>query len=59
MSISEPEAWTFSDTKLHISNLDSSSSDDSSDDEQLFSKTKTLKGKRFKKIVTKEEVTKE
>ena len=43
MSISEPEAWAFSDsksTKLHISNLDSSSSDDSSDDEQLFSKTK-------------------
>jgi len=62
MSISEPEAWAFSDsksTKLHISNLDSSSSDDSSDDEQLFSKTKTLKGKRFKKIVTKEEVTKD
>lgn len=60
MSISEPEAWSFSDkAKLHISNLDSSSSDDSSDDEQFFSKTKTLKGKRFKKIVTKEEVTKE
>ena len=62
MSISEPEAWAFSDSKsskLHISNLDSSSSDDSSDDEQLFSKTETLKGKRFKKIVTKEEVTKE
>ncbi len=60
MSISEPEGWNFSDkTKLHISNLDSSSSDDSSDDEQLFSKTKTLKAKRFKKIVKKEEVTKE
>ena len=60
MSISEPEGWNFSDkAKLHISNLDSSSSDDSSDDEQLFSKTKTLKAKRFKKIVKKEEVTKE
>ena len=49
MSISEPEAWTFSDSKLHISNLDSSSSDDSSDDEQLFSKTKHSKVSGLKK----------
>jgi len=53
MSISEPEAWAFSDsksTKLHISNLDSSSSDDSSDDEQLFSKMKTLKRRSLKEV---------
>ena len=59
MGISEPEAWSFSETKFKMYESGSSSSDDSSDDEQLFSKTKTLKGKRFKKIVTKEEVTKE
>jgi hypothetical protein len=57
MSISEPEGWNFSDkTKLHTSNLDSSSSDDSSDDEQLFSKTKTIKKKKFKKPVEKEKI---
>jgi hypothetical protein len=57
MSISEPEGWNFSDkAKLHISNLDSSSSDDSSDDEQLFSKTKTIKKKKFKKPVEKEKI---
>ncbi len=52
MSISEPEAWAFSDsksTKLHISNLDSSSSDDSSDDEQLFQKQKHSKENDLKK----------
>tara|TARA_B100000073_G_scaffold331527_1_gene321000 strand:+ start:10029 stop:10211 length:183 start_codon:yes stop_codon:yes gene_type:complete len=60
MSISGPEGWNFYDkTKLHASNLDSSSSDDSSDDEQIFSKTKTIKAKRFKKIVKKEEITKD
>ena len=58
MSISEPEGWNFSDkTKLHTSNLDSSYSDDSSDDEQLFSKTKTIKKKKFKKPVKKEKIT--
>ena len=58
MSISEPEGWNFSDkAKLHISNLDSSSSEDSSDDEQLFSKTKTIKKKKFKKPVKKEKIT--
>jgi len=58
MSISEPDGWTFSEnkSKLHISNLDSSSSDDSSDDEALFSKTKSIETKKFKKIVKKEEV---
>jgi hypothetical protein len=59
MSISEPEAWTFSENKnkLHVSNFDTSSSDDSSDDEQLFSKTKTIRKKKFKKLVKKEEIT--
>jgi hypothetical protein len=32
----------------------SSSSDDSSDDEQLFTKMKTIKTKKFKKVVEKE-----
>ena len=59
MSTWEPEAWSFSDDTFKKFESHVSSSDDSSDDEQLFSKTKTLKGKRFKKIVTKEEVTKE
>ncbi len=57
MSISEPEAWNFSDTKLKVSNIETSSSADSSDDEQLFSKTKTIRKKKFKKLVKKEEIT--
>tara|TARA_B000000565_G_C23441322_1_gene244206 strand:+ start:79 stop:273 length:195 start_codon:yes stop_codon:yes gene_type:complete len=57
MSISEPEAWSLSAGKLKVSNIETSSSDDSSDDEQLFSKTKTIRKKKFKKLVKKEEIT--
>ena len=56
MSTSEPEAWSFSNTKFKIYESGTSSSEDSSDDEQLFTKTKTIKKKRFKKVVEKEEL---
>jgi hypothetical protein len=56
MNISEPEPWNLSDTKFKVSNIETSSSDDSSDDE-LFSKTKTIRKKKFKKLVKKEEIT--
>ena len=56
MSTSEPEGWSFSNTKFKIYDTGSSSSEDSSDDEDLFSKTKTIKKKKFKKIVQKEEL---
>ena len=55
MNISEPEPWNLSDTKFKVSNIETSSSDDSSDDE-LFSKTKTIRKKKFKKLVKKEEI---
>lgn len=58
MSISEPEAWTFSgDTfKTYDSGI-ISSSEDSSDDEQVFTRIKNLKKKKFKKIVEKEKLS--
>jgi len=56
MSTSEPEAWSFSNTKFKIYDSGTSSSDDSSDDEQLFSNTRSIKKKKFKKIVEKEEL---
>jgi len=57
MSTSEPEGWSFSSTKFKVYDSGtSSSSDDSSDDEQIFSKTKTIRKKKFKKIVEKEEL---
>lgn len=57
MSTSEPEAWSFSETKFKAyDGTGTSSSEDSSDDEQLFAKTKTLKKKKFKKFVKKEEL---
>lgn len=56
MNISEPEPWNLSDTKFKVSNIETSSSDDSSDDE-LFSKTKTIRKKKFKKLVKKEEIS--
>jgi len=56
MGISEPEGWVFTDNKLHVSNIDYSSSEDSSDDEPLFSRTKSIKTKKFKKIVRREEL---
>lgn len=56
MNISEPEPWNLLDTKFKVSNIETSSSDDSSDDE-LFSKTKTIRKKKFKKLVKKEEIT--
>jgi hypothetical protein len=58
MNISEPEPWNLSDTKFKVSNIETSSSDDSSDDE-LFSKTKTIRKKKFRKLVKKEEITPE
>jgi hypothetical protein len=54
MGISEPEAWSFSESKFKMYESGSSSSDDSSDDEQLFTKMKTIKTKKFKKVVEKE-----
>jgi hypothetical protein len=54
MDISEPEAWSFSESKFKMYESGSSSSDDSSDDEQLFTKMKTIKTKKFKKVVEKE-----
>jgi hypothetical protein len=58
MSISEPEAWTFSDDKFKAYDSEIiSSSEDSSDDEQIFIKMKNLKKKKFKKIVEKERLS--
>ena len=56
MSTSEPEGWSFSNTKFKVCDSGTSSSEDSSDDEQIFSKIKTIKKKKFKKIVHKEEL---
>jgi hypothetical protein len=56
MSTSEPEGWSFSNTKFKVYDSGTSSSEDSSDDEQIFSKIKTIKKKKFKKIVHKEEL---
>ena len=58
MSISEPEPWTFSDDKFRTYDSEIiSSSDYSSDDEQVFTKIKNLKKKKFKKIVEKEKLS--
>lgn len=58
MSISEPEPWTFSDDKFKKYDSEViSSSEDSSDDEQVFTKIKNLKKKKFKKIVEKEKLS--
>jgi len=54
MNISEPDGWAFSNTSFKVFDSGSSSSDDSSDDEQLFSKSKQINKKKFKKIVNKE-----
>jgi len=56
MNTSEPEGWSFSNTKFKIYESGLSSSDDSSDDEDLFSKTKSIKKEKFKKVVEKEEL---
>jgi hypothetical protein len=56
MSTSEPEGWSFSNTKFRVYDSGTSSSEDSSDDEELFSKMKTLKKKKFKKVVHKEDL---
>ena len=56
MSTSEPEGWSFSNTKFKVYDSGTSSSEDSSDDEQIFAKMKTIKKKKFKKIVHKEEL---
>jgi hypothetical protein len=56
MSTSEPEGWSFSNTKFKVYDSGTSSSEDSSDDEELFSKMKTLKKKKFKKVVQKEDL---
>ena len=56
MSTSEPEGWSFSNTKFRVYESGTSCSEDSSDDEELFSKMKTLKKKKFKKVVQKEDL---
>jgi len=50
MSTSEPEGWSFSNTKFKVYDSGTSSSDDSSDDEDIFSKTKSINKKKFKKL---------
>lgn len=57
MSIEEPEAWSFSEKGFKSYDSDTSSSEDSSDDENIFSKTKTIKTKKFKKYVEKEKLS--
>ena len=57
MSNSEPEPWSFTNDSFKKYDSDTSSSDDSSDDEQLFSKTKTIKTKKFRKHVEKEKLS--
>jgi len=56
MSTSEPEGWSFSNTKFKVYDSGTSSSDDSSDDEDLFSKTKSIKKKNLRKLVEKEDL---
>jgi hypothetical protein len=54
MSTSVPEGWTISEYKSFKAtgddDTDSSTDGDSSDDEQIFSKTKTIVKKKFKRI---------
>jgi hypothetical protein len=57
MSTSEPEAWSFSEDKFKKYESENSSSEELSDDEQLFSKTRTIKTKKFKKMVKKEKLS--
>lgn len=57
MSNSEPEPWSFTNDTFRKYESETSSGEDSSDDEQLFSKTKTIKVKKFKKIVKKEKLS--
>lgn len=58
MSISEPEAWTFTDDTFKTYDTEvTSSSEDSSDDEHIFTRMKYLKKKKFKKIVEKEKLS--
>jgi hypothetical protein len=57
MSIDEPEAWSFSEKGFKSYESDTSSTEDSSDDESIFSKTKSIKTKKFKKHVEKEKLS--
>ena len=52
MTLWEPDGWNFSDTKTKLTVLESDGDSDteSSDDEPLFTKSKTLRKKRYKKI---------
>jgi len=54
MSTSVPEGWTASEYKSFKvqgdDDTDTSSDGDSSDDEQLFTNTKTIRRKRYKRI---------
>ena len=50
MSTWEPDSWTFFDYKLKSCDIDTSSSESSSDDEPIFTKTKTLRKTKYKKI---------
>jgi hypothetical protein len=54
--ITEPEPWTFSHSNRGTYEYENSSGTESSDDEQLFSKTKTIGKKKFKKLVRKEDL---
>ena len=49
MSTWEPDSWTFLGDKLQSCDLETSSSE-SSDDEPVFTKTKTLRKTKYKKI---------
>ena len=58
MSISEPEAWTFSGDKFKTYDSEVlSSSEDLSDDEPVFTKMKNVNKKKFRKIVEKEKLS--
>jgi len=49
MSTWEPDSWTFLGDKLQSCDIETSSSE-SSDDEPIFTKTKTLRKTKYKKI---------
>jgi hypothetical protein len=49
MSTWEPDSWTFLGDKLQSCDLETSSSE-SSDDEPIFTKTKTLRKTKYKKL---------
>jgi hypothetical protein len=54
--MNEPEPWSFNDDEDQFKRYESEQSTDDSDDE-LFTKTKKIRSKKFKKIVEPEKLS--